>query len=99
MGYRIDYTDRTKRSYSAEEKRPFPWRILGIFLIVFVILFNFLYPGGREMLDLILWPGDKVQTLSALERMVQELGTGKTVVAVIGNFCREILNGEALALS
>lgn len=51
------------------------------------------------MLEEILWPGDKAQTVAALEAMAEELGTGKTLGEAVEGFCREILDGETLALS
>lgn len=99
MGYRIEYTDGGEKARSLKEKAPSRWLMTGMFLLVFAILVNCLYPRGKEVLEMIFWPGDKAQTVAALETMTEELGAGKPVGEAIEGFCREILDGETLALS
>ena len=92
MGYRIEYTD-------GEKKTPSCWRMTGILLLLSGLLVSCLYPRGQEVLEMIFWPGDKAQTVAALETMTEELEAGKPIGEAIEGFCREILDGETLALS
>ena len=92
MGYRIEYT-------GGGEKAPFCWRKMGMLLLVVVLLVNCLCPRGQELLEMIFWPGDRAQTVAALETMTEELGAGKSLGEAIEGFCREILDEETLALS
>lgn len=99
MGYRIEYDDGAGKALHQKKRRPSRWLVTGIFLFVFVFLVNCFWPRGKGMLEEILWPGDKAQTVAALETMAEELGAGKTLGEAVEGFCREILDGETLSLS
>ena len=91
MGYQISYetTIKHRDRHTGRDKR-----LVGMtaaFLAVFLLLVNFCWPKGREVLRQILWPADTAM----VEHFVDELRYGVPLGDAVEGFCREVIqNGD-----
>lgn len=93
MGYHIEY-DKGTRAYEIRKKYPLRVYALtaGCFLLFLVLTLHY-WPGGREVLQECLIPGDNRITFQALENMTDSLRAGSSLGDAVTAFCREILDG------
>lgn len=88
--YRIEYDRKNEDRQPGRGYRRFLLAVC-CFLLFLWLVFAF-YPQGREVLRILLIPGDPDVTLHAAEVFAQELGNGFSVADAAKNFCSTVLN-------
>ncbi len=95
MGWRIEY--------GLEEESGVPdtglrRKMLTVcFFVVFCIMVSLCWPEGRELLRILLIPGDPEVTLEAAEAFARELHQGFPMGEAAKHFCIAVLTNEAAA--
>lgn len=93
MSYRVEYEPMTKRKKASDR---FGLRQIWLTVLCFLLflqLVHSFWPGGKEVLQEALWPGDPVITRQAAEDFVAALRYGEPLGEAVQGFCREILQG------
>lgn len=90
VAYRIVYHDETEGCCSKKGRNRF--FLTACFFLLFLLLVSVFYPQGREILRILLIPGDPDVTLHAAEVFAQELGNGYSMADAAKNFCITVLN-------
>lgn len=89
MGYRVLYPG--KSGSRIREKRRFYRRVLTVFCFsVFLLLVNFCWPRGREVLRQLLFPGNSVVAVAALNDMAAELSYGESWPDALSGFWQKV---------
>ena len=96
MGYRVEY-ETVRKVRRMEQKTARLPAMIAAALILFFILVGFFWPEGKEALRNFLIPGDPAVTVAALEGLAEELETGAELGDALENFCRTVLQEDALA--
>lgn len=96
MGYQIVYEPASKKIPAFYKKSRIPEMAAACFLL-FLLLVNGFWPRGREVVQQIVWPGDREAAVQAAEIFVQELRYGEPFADAVESFCREILQGADFA--
>ena len=88
MPYRIDYS----ADAASPEKAAFMPRILMtcMFFSVFLVLVSLFWPEGREVLQLLLIPGESNVTMAAAETFASELYCGNSLKGAAVDFIRSL---------
>lgn len=89
MGYRITYGMEAGRKESDRGGRRF--FLTAVFFLCFLWMVSVFWPEGRELLKILLIPGDPDETLRAAEVFAQELGSGFSLTDAAQNFCIAVL--------
>lgn len=89
MAYSIVYGMKQEQKHTQSKSRRFVLTA-GIFLF-FLWSVSCFWPEGREMLKLLLVPGDSETTLRAAEVFAQELSSGFSLADASKNFCIAVL--------
>ena len=93
MSYRIDYGSE------ADLHKKAGWMsgilLTGVLFSVFLILVSLLWPEGREVLQLMLIPGDPDVTVKAAQTFAAELDCGTNLISAASDFVRNV-TGNAL---
>lgn len=95
MGYRVDYQPVKKVRGLGKRTARAP-ALAALFLILFCLLVNSVWPRGAEMLRELLIPGDAAVTVAALEAFTTELEAGETLSGALEGFCRKVIQEAAL---
>lgn len=95
MGYRVSYQPVRKVRGTEKRVSRVP-AMTALFLILFLLLLNSLWPFGAEILRDILIPGDADATVMALETFAYELQAGEGLTSAFENFCRKIMDEAQL---
>lgn len=90
MGYRVEYQPM-KKIRNAEKKRVRLPALTALFILLFLLLVNQMWPQGRALLRKALFPGDTAVTTSALDTFADELKAGNAFSTSFRNFCCTIL--------
>lgn len=85
MGYRIIYESETELTRGKSGVRRI-FLSVGFFLCFLLSVAGF-WPEGREMLRILLIPGDPDITMEAAEVFAQELSCGYSLKDAAQNFC------------
>lgn len=88
--YRIVYNRKNEDRQSGRGYRRFLLAVCSFLLFLWMV--SAFYPQGREILRILLIPGDPDVTLQAAEAFAQELGNGFSVAEAAKNFCSTVLN-------
>ena len=90
MGYRIDYEGykETKASRKKEENHIVAWTF--VCSMVFLLLVNYFWPEGRQMLRQLFLPGDG----EAVQAFAVQLQQGESLEQAVRELCRTVC-GEA----
>ena len=89
MGYRIIYGKNAERKEPGRGVRRF--LLTGCFFLCFLWMVSVFWPEGRELLKILLIPGDPEETMRAAEVFAQELGSGFSITDAARNFCVAVL--------
>lgn len=90
MAYRMEYGVETKDDPPKRGHRRLFLTVFFFLLFLWGIWVS--YPKGREVLRMLLIPGDPEVTLHAAEVFAQELGNGFCVADAARNFCITVLS-------
>lgn len=91
MGYQILYDSGLRKDPGSNaQKSPLGLMAAGAFL-TFLLLVTAFWPRGREVLQRLIWPGDRQTTIQAAECFARELHSGEPFWDAAESFCREIL--------
>lgn len=90
MGYHIIYDGKGKEC--AADRRMRRLAMTGGFFLCFLWLVCIFWQEGREILKILLIPGDPEHTIQAAEVFAQELGSGFSLGDAARNFCISVLN-------
>lgn len=63
-----------------------------LFFICFLQLVHAFWPEGKDMLQMLLIPGDPETTLQAAEVFAQEMECGYSLMDAAKNFCISVLH-------
>lgn len=96
MGYRVDYVPAGK-CYRRGKRYSAKTALIALFFLVFCLLVNFLWAEGTEVLRRLVFPGDSVVTMAALEEFTTELRNGADISDSLKQFCIHILEGAGVA--
>lgn len=94
MGWRIDYGLENKSAYQDSWKRRLIMTI-GV-LTAFCMMISFFWPEGREMLRLMLIPGNPDVTLEAAEVFAEQLQQGSSFEEAVTQFCRTVFQYDTV---
>ena len=89
MAYSIVYGEKRKQNNPKSNVRKF-LMTAGMFLF-FLWSVSCFWPEGKEMLKLLLIPGDPETTIQAAEVFAQELSSGFSWTDASKNFCMTVL--------
>lgn len=90
MGYRIIYDEKNEKKTNFSGIRR---SILTAgFFLCFLWGVSVFWPEGRELLKVLLIPGDPETTLQAAEVFAQELESGFSLADAAQNFCMAVLD-------
>ena len=84
MAYRMDYAPILPRKKGASHIRR--CILTGVCFVCFCIGVCRFWPEGRQLLQLLLIPGDPTSTLEAAETFARELGCGQPLSAAAEHF-------------
>ena len=96
MGYRIEYDGEVVR-WKQEGMQLH--RVVGYSLVcflLFVVLTYFLWPGGWQTLEQVIYPGNSMVTKSALQNMAVNLRDGAPLGDAVVTFCQEIIENAQI---
>lgn len=62
-----------------------------IFFLIFIMTVSFLWPEGREVMQLIFIPGTPEETFDALETFVSELDCGISIAGAASDFLQKLI--------
>lgn len=95
MGYRIDYSQSSKRSI--EKKRTSAIALFAVFFFLFFLLLTGMFwQQGAKILREILLPGDAAVTAAALQDLTLALKTGESFSNALTDFCLQVIQGAGL---
>lgn len=89
MGYRISYG--MPENPGKKKRKGFPFLMTLICLLILFAMVSHFWPEGREMLRILLIPGDPDITLTAAEVFARELHDGISFSNAAAHFCTAIL--------
>lgn len=89
MAYRIIYESEKDQMERSSNCRRFLLTVC--FFLCFVWSAAKFWPEGRELLRILLIPGDPDMTLEAIEVFAQELGCGYPIKDAVQNFFNAVL--------
>ena len=95
MSFRISYHPQC--DHKDEKSIFFRLMLTASFFICFVWSVNQFWPEGKELLKLLLIPGDPDTTLEAAEAFAKELGAGEQVSAAWHRFASAVTGTYAAA--
>lgn len=93
MGYRIDY--QSTKKVRGVERRTAPYSALAALgVLLLLLLAGALWPAAGETLRALVFPGDGLVTVAALEDLSADLKAGESVQTALEGFCRQVMDGE-----
>lgn len=96
MGYRVDYQP-VKKVRGVEKRRIGVPALTGLFLLLFILLINSVWPRGAEVLRGLLFSGDISVATAALEDMAVELRSGEELSSAVETFCKKVIQEAEIA--
>ena len=97
MGYQILYdTEIQNNPYTKARKSPFGLMVGSSFLF-FLLLVSAFWPRGKDVLQGLIWPGERQMTIHAAECFARELRNGEPFGDAAERFCCEILTNAYCA--
>ena len=95
MGYRIVYGSGCKEASDPSEKGSRLKYYTGVALLLFSIIVNLYWPGGKQILQQIFLPGSPGVTSIAAENFLVQIRQGIGLEEALQTFCLEVLENEA----
>ena len=89
MSYRITYDSESPKKQ--ENTLLFRLLLTVTFFLCFIWSVNQFWPEGRDLLKLLLIPGDPDTTLEAAEVFAQELADGQTLAGAFRRFSAAVI--------
>lgn len=93
MGYKIEYSPETARSYP--QRNPPQKRNIGRWVCLFLLIGAILWMRGNGVPDCLI-PGDPRITKSAAAAFMNDLSGGVSVGDAVTAFCSAILDGAGV---
>lgn len=90
MGYRVDYQPIKKVRDIQKRTVRLP-ALTALFLLIFWILVNSVWPSGTTVLRGLLFSGNSTVTAAALNEMVIELRSGEALPSALEAFCGKVI--------
>lgn len=93
MSYRIDY--QSAKKVRGVEKRTAPYSALAALCVLLILLLTgTLWPAAGETLRALVFPGNTVVTVAALEELAVDLRAGESVQSALEGFCHQVMDGQ-----
>lgn len=92
MGYRIQYGSDLERKPEGAGSFLRIVTLTFVFFLLFCVVAFAYWPGGREALGCLFFPGGGETALEAAEVFVSELYNGEPISDALEHFCRDIIN-------